>query len=259
MSLADRSICALACYYGVQMYWLRIKPLKQDLINRQLTERERFKYLLAWELASVIIAVMWAFSPSPMGGMEGGIAIAAVGLGVWYAYYRNGGSRGSGLLERYLSLGWVLSIRIVIARTIVSYILMRVLAPFGIDHYEDEALPGIEALLSLVFGGYFIWAIGRHIRDIHEAVDAGLFSIPAAVAPPPVGQPPLPPAGLDSQTAQGLQRFVETVVQREMASAPRDIDAGSAVVHKPRGRKSSPRKPASARRRPARRAKSSGS
>lgn len=237
------------------MYWLRIKPLKEDLINRRLTERERFKYLLAWELASVIVAVMWAFSPSPMGGLEGAIAVAAVGLGVWYAYYRNGGSRGNGLLERYLSLGWVLSIRIVIARTIVSYILLRVLAPFGIDHYEDESLPGIEAFLSLVFGGYFIWAIGRHIRDVHEAVDAGLFTAPSVAPPSTVAQPPVPPAGLDSQTAQGLQRFVETVVQREMAAGPKDIDAGTAVIHKPRSRKPSPRKSAPPRRRPGRRAR----
>ncbi len=196
------------------MYWIRLAPLKRDLAGPGLTERQRFAYVLATALASALGAL----------GQDGppdirvyGARIAVIFLTfltVWNAYRCNGGRNGTAFLDRFFSLGWVISLRtgivVFIAQNIVPYALTMV----GFAGPDDDASPTSLSLgLTLLGVTYIAWVLGYHIRDVAGA------AIPSPVAAAAHG-------------AQRLERFVESVALREAAGAS-PIVAG-ATTRRPR-------------------------
>jgi hypothetical protein len=148
----------------IRMYFWRIEELKARLRKSPLREREVLPYLLIFlvvnELASLI-------PPSTMNFWDYAAVVCGAVLtifGTMYVYKMNGGNEGSHFLRRYLSLGWVVVIRVV-----------------------AFALPGF-AVLSLLFEqprqtdaisfGYFaaVWILlyqqlGKHVRDVAGALN----------------------------------------------------------------------------------------
>ena len=94
--------------------------------------------------------------------ISGVLSVAFAILGVFYAYRCNGGKEGFDLIQKYVVLGWVVTIRCLLAfipLMIVAYIGGEVL---GI--ITDET--GIFDIAFLaVFEIVLYQRIGRHIRD----------------------------------------------------------------------------------------------
>ncbi len=256
------------------MYFLRIKPLKNELISQGLVEKERFKYLMAW-------MIMIGLATGPGSHINGasrfllifGVVLITI-LGVWYAYHRNGGQSGTALLDRYFSLGWVINLRVMLLLLFVfplvfhlpfirriaeylDYISFNFTSLFSQESYYGDGGSGSLFVLTVLMAEVYIaWAIGRHIGDVRQASETGFIPATAATPPvrslsvvaPPVGTAPsatpsgaLMPSGLDPQTSQQLERFVETVVQRELATAGYQRTAPAPrprkLPHPPRRRK----------------------
>jgi hypothetical protein len=199
------------------MYILTLKGLKQQLEATGLAERDRYHYLMGW---MVLGAVLGTAAIMRQQGFWPGLDIVVAGIlsviSVWYAYSRNGGPDGSAFLDRFMSLGFVISIRQVflgIAMLILHQEISYLLSFLGYSAALDEgAFDWIGSILSLVPNLYFIWAIGRHMRDVSRAAVAlpARPGILTGVRGVPAGE----------QSSRRLERFVEAVVQRETAEAP---------------------------------------
>src|SRR5262245_50726780 len=133
------------------MYWIRVAPLKHDLAGPGLTERERFKYLLAWTIASGFGTRLIHAEPTPRDYAAQGFALVLGVVTVWNAYRSNGGKDGRALLDRFLSLSWVVSLRTWIAVELVRRTLAGVAGLFGDGMLDEEAGPS-NLELALVLG-----------------------------------------------------------------------------------------------------------
>lgn len=148
------------------MYFWNIDKLKADLRERQLTERETFKYLMAtqllyglamipyikyniWDIYSAIVALLVTF------------------IGVYYIYKCNNGAAGSNLLQRYLALSWVVGIRYSVLLMLPVSIVFYV----AVETYSD--IPNYTTPFDVLFGNalfvVFYVLVGKHIKDLSKS------------------------------------------------------------------------------------------
>jgi hypothetical protein len=211
---------------GDNMYILKLKGLKQQLQSAGLSERERYQYLLGWMVLGAVaglgaIARQQGFWPSLDIVVAGVISIASV----WYAYRRNGAEEGTAFLDRFMSLGFVISIRQVIIIGAMMFLHQEIsylLSFLGYGEALDEgSFDWIGSVLNMVPALYFLWAIGRHMADIRGT--PYVISRTAGIITG-TGAP------VDDRSSRRLERFVEAVVQRETAEAQgvRMVGAGTA-------------------------------
>lgn len=183
------------------MYFFSLKPLKNDLAGPGLPEKERMKYLLAWMLAFTSAPL---FATREAGTIEVATAIIVLLLtlfGVLLAWKRNGGAEGRAFTDRFLSIGWVISLRILVFLLSVNIFIGVLLTGLGYGDAIEQWEPVLASLFMIGAETYFAFTIARHVGEVRQVADASTSE-------------PSP-----AQTAERLEKFVETVVKREMASA----------------------------------------
>lgn len=226
--------------YDPHVYFLRLKPLKEELISPGLAEKERVKYLLAW-----MILMVFSLGPdSRIGDPFRGLLVLGILLitilGVWYAYRRNGGQAGAALLDRYISVGWVVRLRVALAMAILvpllfhfpfiqrlgeylDYFAFTIVSFFPEEfYYADNGQGGLLVFFLLIAECYIALSIGKHIAEVRQGTEVGLAPFGSPYSPPtPMSTPPglLTPPGEVSPQSRQLERFVETVIQRKLADA----------------------------------------
>ena len=205
------------------MYFFRLKPLKEELTTRGLSEKDRYRYLLWWMVISLTAWLGTQFAGALTApALLPNLAITI--LGIQYAYRQNGKEEGRALLDRYFSIAWVMNVRVMIVllviergvfelpgiRDAVEYIDSAAAAiafQFSTEEYSEE-LSLVNALLILLANIYLAVVIARHIGDVHRAAEGS--GRPPENQPQGQGRPPA------EQSRQQLDRFVESVVQREV-------------------------------------------
>ena len=233
------------------MYFLRLKPLKEELVAGRLPGGQRFAYLLAWTILWVLLPFFGLPSSTTLKlVLFLGCLIIAI-FGIRYVHRRNGGADGPALLDRFASIGWVVTLRVILVVNFIG-VLVALVPPLrsiaatvsywvtgAVGFFAPAAdldsgfLEGWNVLIEFIAWVYMLRAIGRHIGDVHEAADgvedsarrrtgvvpdALTLQTPALPAQRAQGGVLMTPAGLDGNTSQQLERFVETVVQRELAT-----------------------------------------
>ncbi len=146
------------------MYFWNIDNLKKDLSQNPLSEKEQFKYLLAntilYSLAIIpfIEKNIWDIYLAIVSGI---ITI----FGTYYIYKINGGSNGEYILQRFLSLGWVIGIRwlvlIMLPIMIVSFTGLEI---FSTGVPENTSVYDL-VIFNLAYIIYF-WLLGKHIKEV---------------------------------------------------------------------------------------------
>ncbi|MEK7474789.1 MAG: hypothetical protein AAB152_04050 [Candidatus Coatesbacteria bacterium] len=225
------------------MYFLRVRPLKEQLAREGLSESDRFRYLLAWMLLVTLSSISATSHSATVVFLLFVITVAGV---VW-AWRRNGGTGGHAILDRYFSIGFVVNLRVMLVLLAVAAVV-NVMPPlretldslgtlFGYlggspDSDETVAQPWSE-LLGLAAETWIAWSIGRHIGQVGVATaSSGAIGATAAYATPtgPVTYT-IPPTGITTQakSSDRLDRFVDRLVQSEIQQG-QPIEAGTAVT-----------------------------
>lgn len=244
--------------YDPPVYFLRLKPLKEELIGQGLAEKERFKYLMAWMLLVGISSGTVSRIGDPFRSLlMMGLLLITI-LGVWYAYRRNGGQAGGALLDRYISIGWVVRLRVALAMRILVPLLFHftfiqrlgeyldyfafTMASFfpGELYYADGGQGGLLVFFLLIAECYIALSIGKHLAEVRQGTEGGLTPFDSPHSPPAsMSTPPglLTPPGEVSPQSRQLERFVETVIQRKFADtvppAPRTRQARQTPSRQP--------------------------
>ena len=144
------------------MYFWNTTALKQKLADRPLTDAEAFPYYLAESLLIVVgMAIAAHVVPEQWNTAYYLAAIPVTAWGLYHAYARNGGAQGVQFLPRVVSLGWVLSVRLLVLSFLVG-IALYVLVPEAMQGQADFA-----ANLALTIG--YFWRLGVHMQDVAAA------------------------------------------------------------------------------------------
>ena len=140
------------------MYLWKVDRLADELGNNQVSQKEEFKYTLAFTLLGILLLGLAAFGSGavPHWLMAADLAIMLIitGAGIVYCYKRNQGLDNRDFIVRFICLGLPVTVRITILGLVVGFIVGAVagivLEPESFQHSEAE--PGAMVFINLGVG-----------------------------------------------------------------------------------------------------------
>lgn len=146
------------------MYFWKIKKLNEQLITGALKESEKFKYLMASTIMYMLSMIRYGTANDY--DTYSGVAYLIIGvMGLWYVYKCNGGEKGTLFLERYLSLSWVLSIRLIVLVLIPLLVISIIVEEVYLGGMSEETTL-IDTTLIQVFTIIYIFWLAKHIKYV---------------------------------------------------------------------------------------------
>ena len=148
------------------MYFWKIDALKRELASPTVSDRYALPYLL-WlggtELAGYALSDV--APPNLWDRLISVVGLAAFLVGTLYAFRCNGGATGSQFLTRYISLSWVLGIRIVVfvLAPLVACVLAIESAVLG--ELPEHTTP-FAAAAGVAYSFAFYLRLATHIREV---------------------------------------------------------------------------------------------
>lgn len=150
------------------MEFLRIRRLTADLARRPLSAPDTAKYLAA---QGALLSILFIPTPAEAPADWPFLAYPLLALlGVYYCYRCNGGPVGERFAERYLAVGWVVGVRVVLVTiaTVIPCIVGLAFTSTGLNWFEDARVwfvvdLGVLGLITLVY-----WRMGVHLARIHN-------------------------------------------------------------------------------------------
>jgi hypothetical protein len=152
----------------------RVGRLIEQMSNRSLSSREVLPYALASAILAslVFVAADW-LRPWDRDEFEATIDSATTLLagvisafGVWACYRANGTTHGVELVDRLLTIGFVVFVRFVVVCSIASVVWIYVAVSFKFDFrptFED-----LDLLFVFVVA-LFWYRLQRHVRSVAHA------------------------------------------------------------------------------------------
>lgn len=145
------------------MYFWKIDKLKNDLLEKPLSESETFKYVFANLL--VYSLTMLPLLENNIWDFYSGIIMAVITMvGTYYLYKCNKGASGNNFLQKYFALGWVVSIRwiVLIMLPIMTIFYIGIAIYSGVPEQTTLA----DVILSNTVYMSFFWLLGKHIKEV---------------------------------------------------------------------------------------------
>ena len=147
------------------MYFWNIEKLKEDIVAERFSEKNRFAYLLIYVVLAVI--VMEAFLYIEVENLNIWDVVSSIGnivitiVGTFFAYEANGAREGKDFLGRYLSIGFVMSIRFLalLVPIMIALIFLN----------DGERTRPLESILLLAWLVFFFVRVCKHIGDVESS------------------------------------------------------------------------------------------
>ena len=148
------------------MYFIKIKPLKERLINRSMTDREALPYYLVF-MACVSVCG-WATMPPQATHWHMINNLAGLFLiigGTVFTFAKNGGRTGYDFIQKSVVLGWVITVRLfpLILCGIIGVVLFK--QNRGLP---DDQTSWVDVIFVAVFMIIYYQRLGRHIQDTNR-------------------------------------------------------------------------------------------
>ncbi len=147
------------------MYLWDANSLIDDLAKSPLPEKEAFKYLMAYTI--LMSAAIIPLPDSNINDIIGAIADVVVAIfGVIYIYKCNGGNKGKDIIQRYMSLGFVVGIRFVV----MAMIPLSILLYFAMAYYAEvpDQTSLFEAMFYTSLGAAYYWRLGVNFKALNS-------------------------------------------------------------------------------------------
>jgi hypothetical protein len=148
------------------MYITNIKALKNDLIQGPLPEKENIKYLLLF-LALEGLGLILPPKPYNIWMFFSGLSsIIITLLGAQYCFKKNFGASGSHFLQRLLSIGLVVGIRISLVCIIPGLAIVILIARLVGDTHGGSTW--YTCFVVMIVNVLIFWRIGYHIGQVSQ-------------------------------------------------------------------------------------------
>jgi hypothetical protein len=152
------------------MYFWKIDKLNEELIAGELKESNAFKYLFAMTVLYTLGTIQYV-NPNYYDYLIGGISLLITIVGMIYIYNCNGGSNGKRIIERYISIGWVVLIRFLILFCIPAIVALVVLEEVLAFELPEESTI-VDVYTIMVFEIVYILWIAKHIKFVAKNTNA---------------------------------------------------------------------------------------
>jgi hypothetical protein len=153
------------------MYFLNIDALAQKLKDGSLTQSQRMKYLLVTVIVYAIVTEISFLFAEPVTNLQIIQSVLIVGSTVGGTYYcylvnRNGDNRD--FIDRFICIGWVASVRVIILFFIAYFIYILAGYAFAGEAFEQflETTSYTDVSFTLAMCLYCYWLIAKHIKRI---------------------------------------------------------------------------------------------
>ena len=116
------------CYKkGNKMYFTNITKLKEDIIEKKLSEKDRFIYILLFVMLDTIFLELNMFPIEELNIIDYAssiLTIVVTFLGTYFIYKANGGEEGDDFAGKYFSITWVRGIQFLLIFMLVEIIFL---------------------------------------------------------------------------------------------------------------------------------------
>ena len=146
------------------MYIWKIDELNQQLISNNLTEHDTFKYLMAYTVVSALAMIRYNI-PNQYDTYIGIIGVVITIIGLVFIYICNGGKNGSHLLERYISISWVVFVRLMVLVCIPASIAMIAVQEIYMGGLAEQTTEMDMAYYLILEVVYLLWC-AKHIKFV---------------------------------------------------------------------------------------------
>jgi len=151
------------------MYIWRIDRLKTDLRSGSFADRDVLPYVIAWVALVTALAEMAAYAPyEAINVWTYSLSALMIGssiIGTLVAYRANGRTAGVHFANRFLSLGFVLTVRFLVFLIPAMAVLVAYWA-MNFDAEEPIPVTFVDVALSALLQVVFYWRLAKHFRDV---------------------------------------------------------------------------------------------
>ena len=146
------------------MYIWKIDKLNQQLISSNLTEPDAFKYLMAYTVLNALAMIQYTI-PNQYDTYNGVMSVVISIIGLTFIYICNGGKNGSHLLERYISISWVILVRLMVLVCIPASIAMIAVQEIYMGGLAEQTTEMDMAYYIILEVVYLLWC-AKHIKFV---------------------------------------------------------------------------------------------
>jgi len=152
------------------MYFWKVDKLKEQLISGELSEQEQFKYLMANSILYSLAAIQYE-TPNDFDTLAGAIGVFITVLGLWFIYKCNGGPNGKNIIQRYLSIGFIVFIRVFVLFMLPAIIAASVVQEMYLGGIPEETTMSLFTLMIITEVILVLW-VAKHINYIAKHANA---------------------------------------------------------------------------------------
>ncbi len=152
------------------MYFWNIDKLTEQLISGELSEHEQFKYLMANSILYALAVIQYEV-PNQLDTWCGIIGIFITILGLWFTYKCNGGPSGKNIIQRYLSVSFIVLIRITVLFMLPAIIAASIIQEFYLSGIPEETTMSSFILIIISEGIFVLW-VAKQINFIAKHTNA---------------------------------------------------------------------------------------
>ena len=146
------------------VYFWKIDKLNEQLISGELSEQEQFKYLMANSILYALAVIQYD-TPNNLDIWAGVIGVFVTALGLWFIYKCNGGQNGKDIIQRYLSVGFVVFIRVFVLFMLPAIIAASVIQEIYLGGIPEETTMSLFMLMIISEVVLVLW-VAKHINYI---------------------------------------------------------------------------------------------
>lgn len=154
------------------MYFWNIDALKRDFLQGRFSQTQAFYYLVLMLVLFTLPVGIWGDNTTVWDKASFWAELVFVVFGTAVAYKSNGGHDGREFIERYVSLSWVLFIRLLpllILIALVASIFRDIFisdAGYSFTVYDFAAV----TLMSFIY----YWRLSHHMSDLSQSSFSGV-------------------------------------------------------------------------------------
>jgi hypothetical protein len=149
-----------------RMRFWRIERLKAEMRAQPLSERESLPYLVVY----VALFTIASGFPNPNFNLLDAIdtlwSVMIATLGTIFIYQQNGGIDGRHFLQRYFAIGFVVSMRCLVAIGAGIFMLYAALDRLGMSSDETTLY---DLVITGIAGIIVYWRVAYHVRDLADS------------------------------------------------------------------------------------------
>ena len=152
------------------MNFIKYTPLKEKLKERTLSDREALPYLVVFTaITALMVGVPLHENYNVLDGISAACSVALAIFGIIYAYNQNGKENGYDLVQKYVVLGWITSVRFILIG-IPIYVVVGI-AGYRMG-FSMEETNEIDLVFWVAFEALLYYRIAMNIRDTRGAIKA---------------------------------------------------------------------------------------